>query len=245
FKHFVANDSEFERFTMISVIYQRKLHEIYLTPILLAIANSRHYTNISAYNSVNSIYANENPYLQHKLLKAEWGFDGLVISDWHGTNSTKVAAGGLDLEMPGPARYQGPEVAEMVRRGELDEALVDDKVRRLLRTLERVGAFDNPELQPEQPIARPEHRALAREIAREAIVLLKNAGNLLPLDSEGVRSIAIIGENARWPQPRGGGSSNVNPHYVITPLQGIRERAGANVEVRYALGTPMHRYPPV
>ncbi|MDT8304956.1 MAG: glycoside hydrolase family 3 C-terminal domain-containing protein [Anaerolineae bacterium] len=244
-KHFVANDSEFERQSISSDVDKRALHEIYLTPFRKALAQAHPWAIMSSYNRVNGTFASEHPYLLRDLLKGQWGFDGLVISDWFGTYSDDVAAGALDLEMPGPARYHGPQVAAMVRRGDLDEAVVDDKVRRLLRTLVRVGAFDHPEIQPEQAIDRPEHRALAREIAREAIVLLKNENTLLPLEADKVKSIAVIGENARWPQPMGGGSSSVNPHYVISPLQGIRERAGDAIDVRYALGTPMHRNLPL
>jgi beta-glucosidase len=242
-KHFVANDSEFERHSMSSDVDKRTLHEIYLTPFRMALAQAQPWALMTSYNRLNGTFASEHPYLLRDLLKGEWDFDGLVISDWVGTYSDDVPAGGLDLEMPGPARYQGPKVADMVRRGELDEAIVDDKVRRLLRTLERVGAFANPTLQPEEAIDRPEHRTLAREIAQEAIVLLKNDGNFLPLAN--VDSIAVIGENARWAQPMGGGSSHVNPHYVISPLEGIRERAGAAIDVRYALGTPVHRNLPL
>jgi beta-glucosidase len=244
-KHFVANDSEFERFTMSSDVDERTLHEIYLAPFRMAIANARPWAVMSAYNRVNGTYASEHHYLLRELLKGEWAFDGLVISDWYGTYSANAAASALDLEMPGPARYLGPEVADSVRNGALDEAVIDDKVRRLLHTLERAGAFDHPELAPEQAIDRPEHRALAREIACEAIVLLKNEDALLPLEPGRIETIAVIGENARWAQPMGGGSSSVNPHYVISPRQGIDERAGSEMAVSYALGTPMHRNPPL
>ena len=244
-KHFVCNDSEFERFTISSDVDERALRELYLTPFRMAIAEAEPWTVMSAYNRINGTYASEHVYLLRDILKGEWGFDGMVISDWYGTYSDAVAAGGLDLEMPGPARYLGANVAEQVRRGELDEALVDDKIRRLLRTLERVGAFDQPALAPEEAIDRPEDRVLARQIAREAIVLLKNEDNLLPLDLDEVISIAVIGENAERAQIMGGGSSQVNPHYVISPLDGIRERAGAAATVTYALGTPIHRRLPV
>lgn len=244
-KHLVCNDSEFERFTISSDVDERTLREIYLTPFRMAIAEAEPWAVMSAYNRVNGTYASEHAYLLRDILKEEWGFDGMVISDWYGTYSDGVAAGGLDLEMPGPARYMGANVAELVRGGELDEALVDDKVRRLLRTLERVGAFSQSGLAPEQAVDRPEDRALAREIAREAIVLLKNEENLLPLDLEKITSIAIIGENAERAQIMGGGSSSVNPHYIISPLQGIRERVGEAAAVQHALGTPIHRHLPV
>lgn len=244
-KHLVCNDSEFERFTISSDVDERTLREIYLTPFRMAVKAARPWTVMSAYNRVNGTYASEHATLLRDILKGEWGFDGIVISDWYGTYSGEVAAAGLDLEMPGPARYMGANVAEMVSGGELDEAVVDDKVCRLLRTLERVGAFDRPELQPEQAIDRPEDRALAREIAREAVVLLKNEDGLLPLDLDSLNSIAVIGENAQRAQIMGGGSSSVTPHYVVSPLEGIRERVGESAAVHYALGTPVHRHLPV
>lgn len=244
-KHFVCNDSEFERFTISIDVDERTLREIYLTPFRMAMAEAQPWAVMSAYNRVNGTYASEHAYLLRTILKEEWGFDGMVISDWYGTYSDNVAAGGLDLEMPGPGRYMGDNVAEMVRQGELDEAEVDDKVRRLLRTLKRVGAFTLPGIAPEQAIDRPEDRALAREIAREAIVLLKNERNLLPLDLDQITSIAVIGENAERAQIMGGGSSSVSPHYVVSPLDGIRERVGAAASVAYALGTPVHRRLPV
>jgi beta-glucosidase len=143
-KHFVANDSEFERHTISSDVDERTLHEIYLSPFRLALAAASPWAVLAAYNRVNGAYASEHDSLLRQLLKGEWAFDGLVLSDWYGTYSDLVAAGALDLEMPGPARYHGPAVAGRVRRGELDEAVVNDKVRRLLRTLERAGPLPTP-----------------------------------------------------------------------------------------------------
>jgi len=240
-KHFVCNDSEFERHSMSSEVAERPLREIYLEPFRIALEKAHPWTIMSSYNRINGTWASENSRLLRDILKGEWGFDGLVISDWYGSYTDRVAAGGLDLEMPGPARWHDDRVRQAVENGELDEALVDDKVRRLLRTLFRVGAFEEPELRPERSIDRPEHRRIARKAAAEAIVLLKNEGDLLPLDPEKPQRIAVIGENARAAQIMGGGSSSVNPHYAISPLAGIRARAGQPVQVDYALGCPIHR----
>ena len=181
-KHFVCNDSEFERKSMSSEVRERALREIYMTPFRMAIREARPWSVMSAYNKVNGTYCCENAYLLLDILKGEWGFDGIVMSDWFGTYSPHTAAGGLDLEMPGPARWMGDHALRAVESGEVSEAEIDDKVRRLLRTIERAGAFEQPELAPEQAIDRPEHRQLAREAAGETIVLLKNDGGLLPLD---------------------------------------------------------------
>lgn len=244
-KHFVCNDSEFERMSISSEVAERPLRELYLRPFEMALRDARPWTLMSAYNRVNGTYASEHDRLLRDILKGEWGFDGAVISDWYGTYSAAAAAGGLDLEMPGPGRWLVAEgVLAEVQAGKISEDVIDDKVRRLLRTLIRVGAFEQPQPQPEQAINRPEHRRLARQSAAEAIVLLKNENNLLPLAAEQLQSVAVIGENARWAQIMGGGSSAVNPHYVISPLDGIRAKANGRFPVHYTIGCLMHRSMP-
>jgi beta-glucosidase len=236
-KHFVANDQEFERFSMSSEVAERPLHEIYLEPFRLALEMARPWTIMSAYNRINGTHASENNALLRDLLKEKWGYDGLVISDWYGTYSDNVPAGALDLEMPGPARWMDPEkILTAVRNGELDASSIDDKVLRLLRLIERVTGTREPALADNQ---------LPRRVAAEAIVLLKNKGDLLPLDPDKAQIIAVIGESARWAQIMGGGSSQVNPHYVVSPLDGIRQRVGADVTVAYGIGAPVHRLPPL
>jgi beta-glucosidase len=245
-KHFVCNDSEFERRGISSEVRERALHEIYLTPFRVAVREARPWAVMSAYNKLNGTYCSENRHLLLEILKGEWGFDGMVVSDWFGTYSPAVAGGGLDLEMPGPARWMGAEALAMVEAGLVGEAEIDDKIRRLLRTLHRAGAFEHPEPASEQAIDRPEDRLLARQAAAEAIVLLKNRGAVLPLDPTGIRSIAVIGENARWAEVQGGGSTHVSPHYVVSPLDGIRSRAGDGIEVGYQTGCIVHKsLPPI
>lgn len=237
-KHFVANDQEFERFTISSEVAERPLHEIYLEPFRLAVEKANPWTLMSSYNRLNGIYTSENDALLRDILKEKWGYDGAVVSDWYGTYSDNVPGGGLDLEMPGPARWMDAEKIVMaVANGSLDEAVVDDKVRRLLRLIERVTG-------PRPSLPRADGQ-LPRRVAAEAIVLLKNEGNLLPLDSDKGKTIAVIGENARWAQIMGGGSSQVNPHYVVSPLAGIQKRVGADVTVAYEIGAPIHRMPPL
>lgn len=239
-KHFVANDQEFERNSMSSDVDERPLREIYLEPFRLAIRNAKPWAVMSSYNRVNGVYACENEHALKDVLKGEWGFDGIVMSDWFGTYDEAVPAGGLDLEMPGPARWMATEVVKKaLENGSLTESALDDKVRRLLGVLEKAGLLENPSpLQEERGEDRPEHRAVMREAAREAIVLLKNQG-VLPLKQ--VKSIAVIGPHAARANILGGGSSSVNPHYAVSPLAGIRSRAGEAVKVETAPGCFIHR----
>ena len=238
-KHFVANEQEYERFSISSEVAERPLREIYLYPFMTAIRNANPWTIMSSYNRINGTHASEHHKILRQILKEEWGYDGYVISDWYGSYSDNVPAGGLDLEMPGPARWMNVEkIVAAVQAGTLDEAIIDDKVRRLLRTIERVGAFDQPR-QPELAVNNPAHQSIVRAAAREAIVLLKNEAGLLPLTD--VKSIAVIGQNAHQAQIMGGGSAGVTPHYIISPLAGIRNRAGADIQVDYAIGCAIHR----
>lgn len=245
-KHFVCNDSEYERRTINSEVRERALREIYLVPFRIALQEAEPWAVMSAYNRVNGSYCSENRRLLVNILKEEWSFDGVVMSDWFGTYSPECANGGLDLEMPGPARWMGKNVLHAVRAGEITESVIDDKVRRLLDLIERTGAFEDTVERPERAVDRPEHRRLIRETAGEAIVLLKNADGLLPLDPKKIQSIAVIGENARWAPVQGGGSARVSPHYIVSPLEGMAGKAGAHVEIGYEVGCVIHKLlPPI
>jgi beta-glucosidase len=240
-KHFVANDQEFERFSISAEVAERPLHEIYLEPFRIALQNANPWTIMSAYNRINGRHASENEILLRGILKEKWGYDGLVISDWYGTYTDNVPGGGLDLEMPGPARWMDAEkVIAAVEAGNLEEAMVDDKVRRLLRTLGRVSL-----LEKETAVSHHPTPSLPRTVAAEAIVLLKNEDKLLPLNPDKPQTIAVIGENAHWAQIMGGGSSQVNPHRAISPLAGIQARVGDQATVVYEVGTLIHKMPPL
>ena len=243
-KHFIANDQEYERHSMSSEVDERTLREIYLEPFRIAIRNSNPWAVMSAYNRVNGVYACENDHTLLEILKSEWKYDGIVMSDWFGTYDEAVPTGGLDLEMPGPARWMAKEIVQKALDvGTLTLERLDDKVRRLLGVLEKAGVFENPELQPERADDKPEHRAIILEAAREAIVLLKNDNKLLPL--EGVRSVAVIGPYARTAQILGGGSAGVTPHYAVSPFDGIRS-GGKNVTVETAPGAFIYKnLPPI
>ncbi len=239
-KHFVANDQEFERFSISSEVDERTLREIYLEPFRIAIRNSDPWAVMSSYNRVNGTYACENEHTLNEILKGEWGYKGIVMSDWFGTYDKGVPSGGLDLEMPGKARWMSEE---MVKRalddGPLTEEILNGKVRRLLGVLEKAGLFDKPELNPERGEDKPQHRKIIRQAAREAVVLLKNDKGLLPLKK--VKSIAVIGPHAAQAQILGGGSSSVTPHYAVSPFDGIRNRAGKKVKVDTAPGCHIYK----
>jgi len=245
-KHYVCNDSEFQRRSISSEVGERALREIYLAPFKAAVQEAGTWALMAAYNKVNGTFASENPYTLRTILREEWGFDGVVMSDWFGTKSTVPAAnGGLDLEMPGPSRWRDEELLQAVEQGEVDEATIDEHIRRLLRLFVKVGVFEQRDEVPEKSIDRPEHRILAREAAAEGIVLLKNEGNILPLRRETLKSLAIIGPNAKTARIMGGGSAAVVPHYAVTPLEGIVVRAGANVTIGYELGCTNHKLLPL
>jgi beta-glucosidase len=245
-KHYVCNDSEYQRNSISSEIDERTLREIYLAPFQAAIHEAQPWAVMASYNKINGTFASENPTTLTKILKEEWGFDGVVMSDWFGTQSSAEAVNaGLDLEMPGPANWRGEKLLQAVERGEVDEATIDESVRRLLRLLTRAGVFERPDEVQEQAIDRPEHRAVAREAAAEGMVLLKNAGNILPLQPEKLTSLAIIGPNAKTARIMAGGSAQVNAHYAITPFDAVVSRAGEDVQIGYEAGCTIHKLMPL
>jgi beta-glucosidase len=245
-KHYVCNDQEFERFSISSEVRERVLREIYLRPFEAAVCEARPWTIMAAYNKVNGIPASESPYLLTEILREEWGFDGVVVSDWfESVKSTSASVNaGLDLEMPSP-HWRGEKLLVAVERGEVAEATIDTSVRRLLQLLVKAGLFEHAEAAPEQDIDLPEHRALIREAAAEGIVLLKNEQHVLPLQRERLNSIAVIGPNAQVAQIMGGGSAQVNAHYAITPFDGIVSKVGDHVHVSYEQGCTNYKWLPL
>jgi beta-glucosidase len=259
-KHFAANNQEYERTRVDVKVSERALHEIYFPAFKAAIQEAGAGAVMSAYNKVNGVWCAENPHLLTEVLKKQWGFKGLVVSDWCSTHSTvEMEKAGLDVEMPSAESlkdflkdstysrfgfmggFAAPDkLLPEVRGGKVEQSLIDDKVRRILGVMFTSGLFDRQETAPTNVVDTPEQQAVARQAAIESMVLLKNAGNLLPLVSGKVRSIAVIGPNAAVARTGGGGSSRVTPKSTpLSPLDGIKERAGNQFQIGYALGCSM------
>ncbi|MDQ1029576.1 beta-glucosidase [Streptomyces umbrinus] len=218
-KHFVANDAETDRFTVNNVVSERALRELYLAPFEAIVENAHPWGIMTAYNSVNGTTMTEHRYLVNEVLRGEWGFDGLNVSDWMAARSTVAGIeGGLDVAMPGPTTVYGEKLAAAVRAGEVAETKIDEAVRNVLRLAARVGILDGAEPAVTELPADIDGGALAREIARRAFVLVRNEG-ALPIP-EG-RSVALIGAAARDARVLGGGSAVVFPAHVVSPLDGL------------------------
>jgi beta-glucosidase len=227
-KHYVANDSETDRFTVDVQVDARALRELYLAPFERAVEAGA-WSIMSAYNSVDGVTMTENDLLETPL-NSEWGFDGVVVSDWTAVRSLDSVPAAQDLAMPGPAPAWA-DLVEAVRDGRVDEADLDRKVLRILLLAERVGALEgSPQIAP----APLDARAFAREAAIAGTVLLANDG-ILPLDASSLRRIAVIGQNARDARTQGGGSATVLPEHVVSPLEGLRA-ALPQAELSYELG---------
>lgn len=244
-KHFACNNQEIDRHRGNSVVDERTLREIYLPAFEAAVKEAQPWTVMNSYNKVNGTYAGENPHLLTEILRQEWGFAGAVISDWGATHSISQAVkAGMDLEMPGPARYFGHLLEAAVHNWQLDEAVIDQAVRRILRMVILSGKLDPDRRLPAGSGDTPAHRALARLVAEESIVLLKNEGGLLPIDPAKVKSIAVIGPNAAEARYGGGGSSFLEPPYAVSPLEGLKARFGSQVMIDYAPGCSNQVTPP-
>lgn len=244
-KHFVANDQEFERTTISADVDERTLREIYLPPFEAAVTEAGAWSIMTSYNRLNGTYTSEHEWLLTSLLFDEWGFDGFVVSDWGGTHSTVEAVNaGLDCEMPGPPTWRGEKLLEAAKAGDVSEETIDDAVRRMLVVRERTGILAPGWKRPEEgEDDKPSHRALLREAATNAIVLLRNDG-VLPLDPKALRKVAVIGPNARVTRIGAGGSPEVRNHPAQSPLDAIIERLGDDVEVVYELGCDIDKEVP-
>jgi beta-glucosidase len=233
-KHFACNNQEYERFRGNSVVDERTLREIYLAQFERIVKEAQPWTVMCAYNRINGDYASQNYHLLTEILRDEWGFEGVVVSDWNANHTiVESVQAGLDIEMPGPARYFGELLVEAVRNWQIDEAYVDAAARRLLRMVLLSGK--GVEALPEGEVNTPEHQALALTLAEESIVLLKNEHGILPLKSS-LNSVAIIGPNATDAVIGGGGSSYLEPPYRVGPLTALREAIGQQVEIVYEQG---------
>ena len=232
-KHFVANDQEHERMEVSAEVDERTLREIYLPPFEAAVQRAGVWAVMSAYNRLHGVHCSQSPELLTDILRRDWGFDGLVVSDWFGTHSAEAVGAGLDVEMPGPPRFLGDALVDGVRRGEVDEAAVDRAAHAVLQLIDRTSAVGPADLGPGEAPAE-----LARLAAREAVVLLRNDAGVLPLDTARLDSLAVLGPKAERPDFQGGGSAHVDPPQVVSPLDGLTARAGAGVVVRHEAGVP-------
>ena len=218
-KHFIGNESEIERTTISSQIDERTLREMYLIPFEWAVKQAGVWAIMSSYNRLNGTFTSENPWLLTDVLRGDWGFDGVVMSDWFGSHSTaETVNAGLDLEMPGPSRDRGEKLVAAVRAGDVAAQTVRTRALNILRLMARTGALHDHRPHIEVADDRPETRALIRRAGAEATVLLKNNA-ILPLAGPG--KLAVIGPNAKVAQIMGGGSAQLNAHYRVSPWDGL------------------------
>jgi beta-glucosidase len=242
-KHLVANESETDRNSVDSVVDEATLRELYLLPFEIAVAEADAWTLMAAYNDVNGVAATEQNHVNNEIVKGEWGYSGLIMSDWFATKTTAPSAnGGLDLVMPGPGGPWGDQLVAAVHAGEVDESTVDDHLRRLLLLASRVGALGQPATRrPPTPRAgvaakpatpapdSPQRREQLTRLAAQGMTVLTNRDDVLPLHPE--RSVALIGRHATDTIGMGGGSAQVNPPYQVSIAAGLAARYGDRLTV--------------
>jgi beta-glucosidase len=237
-KHFIGNNSEFWRHKSDSVIDERTMREIYLPIFEAAVKEGKTGAVMSSYNLVNGKYMSANGEISNDILKGDWKFDGVYMSDWGATHETLGAVnGGLDLEMPSGQFMNRQTIMPLMKEGKITQATIDDKVRRLLRTAIRFGWLDRPQEDFSIPRLNQQGRQVALQAARESIVLLKNTNNLLPFDKSKVKNIAVIGPNGHNTPVLGGGSATIYPFQTVDFLSGISSHFSVNANVTFARGT--------
>lgn len=248
-KHYIVNNQELNRHRVDVDVSERALREIYLPGFKKAVTEANARVIMGAYNKVNGVYSCENPFLLQDVLRGDWGFDGFVLSDWAGVQSTAPSANnGLDVEMP-RAKWFGKKLLDAVKQGEVKEETIDTMVSNVLRVVFWSGAFDQGPMYDTKVVRSKEHLQVARSASSEAIVLLKNETNNLPVDLKKVKSIAVIGPNGDYGKHyldgaynigllQGGGSSKLNTYKenMVTPLQGIKANVPRGVKVAYEPG---------
>jgi beta-glucosidase len=233
-KHYAVNNQETRRGSVDINMDERTLREIYLPAFKAAVTEGGAYAAMSAYNKFRGDYCGENDYLLNKILKEEWKFKGMVMSDWGGTHSTvKAALNGLDVEM-GTDLYFNKNLLDSVKQGLVPESVIDDKVRRILRVKLFADRTPAPDGTPE--VSTPEHNRIAYEIASQSIVLLKNTKKILPLGDITNKSIVVIGENALQKNAQGGFGAGVKARYEITPFEGLKNRIGNAANIKFVQG---------
>ena len=233
-KHYALNNQEDFRGTVDVRISERAMHEIYLRPFEMAVCQADAWGLMAAYNKVNGRWCSENNYLLTDVLRNEWGFPGMVISDWGGVHSTvDPVTSGMNVEMPG-SRFMGQALLDSVKAGKVSEEVINQRVREILRVRLTVKPIAKEEAN-KTPVGNAEEMATALEVARRSIVLLKNDG-LLPIDTKQMKRIAVIGENAVTRMAQGGVGAGVKTRREVTPLEGLKAALGSSVEITYAPG---------
>lgn len=234
-KHYALNNQENNRGTVNVIVSPRAMREIYLPPFEAAIVEADAYGVMSAYNKVNGYWCGENDILLNQILRKDWGFKGMVISDWGGTHSTVESINsGLNVEMPGKD-YHGDALLDSVRSGRVSESVIDQRVREILRVRLLIDPIPAEKANIEMT-AKPEQAAIAYIVASKSIVLLKNQSGILPIDINKVKTIAVIGDNADKKMASGGVGAGVKALYEVTPLSGLRNKIGDSVKLVYAQG---------
>jgi beta-glucosidase len=238
-KHYMGNNSEFDRHNTDSVIDERTMREIYLPVFEAAVREARVGAIMDSYNLINGTHASQHGHLNNDVAKKEWGFDGIVMSDWGGTYDTVGAAnGGLDLEMPSGVFMNREKLLPAIKQGKVSVATIEDKVRRILRTAVRFGWLDREQTDLAVPRFNQQGRLVALDVAREGMVLLRNEGELLPLNKMKIKSVAVIGPNAYPAVPMGGGSGRVEPFAAVSFMEGLSNAMGTSARVYYHRGIP-------
>jgi beta-glucosidase len=238
-KHFALNDQEFNRHNASSDVDERTMREIYLPAFEAAVTKAHVDAVMDSYNLVNGVHATQNNFLNLKLLKGEWDFQGILMSDWDATYDGVAAVNnGLDLEMPSPKFVNAKNLIPAVQNGQVNEATIDEHLLRIFRTELRYGFTDRPQFDPADSTYSIADRAVALKGALESITLLKNEGNLLPLDPAKVKSIAVIGPDAYPAVTGGGGSSEAHAFEPVSILTGIANLLGPGVHIFYSAGIP-------
>ncbi len=238
-KHFALNDQEFNRHNASVDIDERTMREIYLPAFEAAVTKAHVDAVMDSYNLVNGVHATQNNFLNVKLLKGEWGFQGVLMSDWDATYDGVAAVNnGLDLEMPSPKFMNAKNLIPAVQSGQVKESTIEEHLLRIFRTELRYGWTDRPQFDPADSTYSVADRAVALKGALESITLLKNEGNLLPLDPGKIKNIAIIGPDAYPAVTGGGGSSEARAFEPVSILTGIANLLGPNAHVFYSAGLP-------
>jgi len=241
-KHYAANNQELERFEVDARVDERTLREIYLAAFERVVREADPWTVMASYNRLNGVHASQHRGLLTDILKDEWSYEGMVVSDWTAVRSTAPSANaGMDLEMPGPAKWFGDKLLAAVQAGEVGEAQIDDNARRVLRLIVRSGLMDGP--RPAGELRSARHRQVAFEAACEGMTLLKNDGGLLPL-APGLKRVALVGPNAVRTMFQGGGSSQVATDETRTLAEGLAAALGPDVALAVHKGVDNDPYPP-